>query len=229
MRSGPSLAAALPSVLLAVAGCALVWVGGCGVATGFRLRSPRTLSCEEFYAKPPASEHVRLTGCRTRLFDASYRERFGAIQEVFAPVVPLREQETVDIRLVLATKDPDARALIKDMRELEKQGDKAAGFAFLSKNAARMVVSRDLQGMIRQGVDRNDETLRKLKEIESNLVEDFAILDEGRRPGLVMPLALIAGGLLCWGLAVRLLVRRRRTSTPNATSGLQAPSGAATP
>lgn len=228
MRPRLSRAALVTAGLVAVAGCVLVVVGGCGVATGFRLRSPVTLSCEAFYAKPPASEHVRLTDCRTRFFDASCRESAGAIQEVFAPVVPLREGETVDIRLVLATRNADARALIAEMRANEKQGDKMAGLAFLSKNAARMVVSRDLQGMLRRKIDRNDPTLRALKEIESNLAEDFAILDEGRRPGLLIPFVVVAAGLLLWALAALLLLRLWKKPAAAPAPAPPAPSAAAT-
>jgi hypothetical protein len=108
------------------------------------------------------------------------------------------------------------------MRALDKQGDQAAGFAFLAKNAGRMVASRDLSGMIRREVDRNDPTLRRLREIENNLVEDFIVLDEGRRPGLAVPLALICGGLLAWGAAL-VLVLRGRLSAPAADAPAPAP------
>jgi hypothetical protein len=213
---------------LIVVAVALMGAGGFGVVRGIGNREPQTLSCAEFYAQRPSAAWLRLTDCRIRLFDAAYRESFGAVREVLAPVVPTREDATIEIRLVVATRDPDALALVKEMRVLDKKDDPGAGLAFLAKNAKRMVASRDIQGTLRTEVDRGDPAFVKLRDLENNLVRDFAVLDEGRNPSLVGSLSLLAGALLLGALGLVLIARAgARRAARHAAESDAGPAGAA--
>jgi hypothetical protein len=196
---GKAVAASKGSGLLGKLGCllmlALLWAGGQGVYEGLRNRSPETLTCEAAQAMPPPSTWVHLTGCRVNVLEAAYKTRFGVpTDDIF---IPLKAGGGGDkaIRLVLATKDPDIVAVVKEMSALDGN-DKKAFFSFLAKNARRLVRDKDVTGMVQSGIDKDDKIHRRLKEQNKDLADDFLVIDEGREPRLVWSLVLLGGGIL---------------------------------
>jgi hypothetical protein len=186
---------------------ALLWGGGQGVYVGMKNRQPTSLSCADFYAGRPKSEWLKLTGCRLSYLGATYRERFGDIREVFVPVLPVGERRDKTIRLVLATEDAETIALLKEMKKASEQDQKAL-FGFLAQNAKRLFVERDVEGTLQTGIDRSEKTMKKLRQAEKDLADDFAVLDEGKKPSLFASLALLGGGLLGGLLLIALAARK---------------------
>jgi hypothetical protein len=186
--------------LLGKLGCllmlALMWAGGQGVYEGLRNRTPETMSCEAAQATPPRSSWVHLTGCRVNVLEAAYKTRFGIpTDDIFIPLKAGTGGGDKTIRLVLATKDPDIVAVVKEMSALDGN-DKKAFFSFLAKNVRRLVRDKDVTGMVQSGIDKDDKIHRRLKEQNKDLADDFLVIDEGREPRLLWSLVLLGGGLL---------------------------------
>jgi hypothetical protein len=175
---------------------ALLWAGGQGAYEALRNRSPETMTCEAAQATPPRSAWVHLTGCRVNVLEAAYKTRAGvATDDIFVPLTSGGQGGDKAVRLVLATKDPDVVAVVKEMSALDEKDTKAL-FSFLAKNAKRLVRVKDVTGMVQAGIDKDDKVYRRLKEVNKDLAADFLVIDEGRQPRLLWSLVLLGGGLL---------------------------------
>jgi hypothetical protein len=175
---------------------ALLWAGGQGVYEALRNRAPESMSCEAAQATPPRSQWVHLTGCKLNVLEAAYKTRAGvATDDIFIPLSAGGKDGDKTVRLVLATKDPDIVAVVKEMSALD-ESDKKAFWAFLAKNAKRLVRDKDVTGMVQSGIDKNDKIHRRLRELNKDLAADFLVIDEGREPRLLWSLGLLGGGVL---------------------------------
>jgi len=175
---------------------ALLWAGGQGVYEALSNRSPESLSCEAAQTTPPRSGWVHITGCKVNVLEAAYKTRAGvATDDIFIPLTAGGQGGAKTVRLVLATKDPDIVAVVKEMSALD-QNDKKAFFSFLAKNAKRLIRDKDVSGMVQSGIDKNDKIHRRLKELNQDLAADFLVIDEGREPRLLWSLSLLGGGVL---------------------------------
>ena len=176
---------------------ALLWAGGQGVYEAVRNRAPESLSCEQAQKTPPRSAWVHLTGCSVNVMEAAYKVTSAGqpTDDIFIPLTAKEPGETKTVRFVLATKDPDIVAVVKEMTAVDGK-DQSAFFAFLGKNANRLVRDKDVTGMVQSGISKNDSIHKRLRELNKGLVEDFVVIDEGREPALMWSLLLLAGGVI---------------------------------
>ena len=174
---------------------ALLWAGGQGVYEVLQNRSPESLTCEAAQAAPPRSAWLHITGCKVNVLEAAYRTRAGvATDDIYVPLTAGGAGGHKIVRLVLATKDPEIVAVVKEMAALD-ENDKKAFFSFLAKNAKRLIRDKDVTGMVQSGIDKNDKVHRRLKELNKDLADDFLVIDEGREPRLLWSLVLLGGGV----------------------------------
>lgn len=173
----------------------LLWGGGQGVYEALRNRSPETVSCEQAEKTPPTASWLHLTGCRLNVMEAAYKTRFGLpTDDIFIPLTSTGPGKKT-VRFVLATKDPDIIAVVKEMAALDQKDSKAL-FGFLAKNAKRLIREKDVKGMVQSGIDKNDKIHKRLRETNKDLVDDFVVIDEGREPGFLWSAVLLTIGLL---------------------------------
>lgn len=174
---------------------ALLWGGGQGVYEALRNRSPQEMTCEQAEKTPPSGSWLHLTGCRVNVMEAAYKTRFGVpIDDIFIPLTSAGPGKK-PVRFVLATKDPEIIAVVKEMAALDEK-DKGALFTFLAKNAKRLVRDKDVKGMVQSGIDKNDKVQRRLRDVNKDLVADFVVIDEGREPGFLWSAFLLTGGVV---------------------------------
>jgi len=175
---------------------ALLWAGGQGVYEGLRNRTPQTMTCEEAEKTPPTGSWLKLTGCRVNVIEAVYKTRFGApTDDIFIPLTASGPNRAKAVRFVVATRDPDIVALVKEMAAIDDKS-KGASFAFLAKNLHRLVRDKDVMGMVQSGIDKDDKTHKRLRELNKDLVEDFVVIDEGRQPSLFKSFLILGGGIV---------------------------------
>jgi hypothetical protein len=172
-----------------------LWAGGQGVYEAVRDRTPQSMTCDEAQTTPPSAAWIHLTGCRVNVMEAAYKTRLGVpTGDIFIPLAPRDRRASGPVHFVLATKDPDIVAVAKEMAALDGK-DTGAAFAFLAKNAKRLIRDKDVTGMVQSGIDKDDKLHRRLRELNKDLVADFVVVDEGRRPNPLVSLLLLVGGL----------------------------------
>lgn len=79
----------------------------------------------------------------------------------------------------------------------------------MKRQAAQILVKRDVSGLIRFGMDEDSKTRSKLEGLDMNLAKDFVILNDGEKPDLLKGVLMLAGGLV-----LGLYLLRRAGSQP---------------
>jgi len=95
----------------------------------------------------------------------------------------------------LATRDQEVVDLAKKMSKIDSKDIKAM-LGFVAENAKRLRYEKDVEGMVRSGIDRDDKVLKHLREKKEGLAADFVALDDGRKPGFLWSALLLGAGVL---------------------------------
>jgi len=173
---------------------ALLWAGGQGSYEAIRYRQREETTCEAAQVKLPQSAWIHLSGCRVDLTAAAYKTAGSSpTGDIYVPLIP-KEPGSRPVRIVLATRDPEIVTVVTDLAALDAK-DKGALFAFVARNARRLVREKDVTGMLESGLDRDDKLHARLRELDKDLVEDFVVLVEGKEPHPMRSVALLAGGI----------------------------------
>ena len=174
----------------------LLWGGGQGVYQAVTNRAPTEVTCADLDLGLPKGAWLRVSGCTGSLLDASFKTRLGVVTEVYLPLHAKRDGETEPpAHLVLATRDREVVDLAKKMSKIDSKDIKAM-LGFVAENAKRLRHEKEVEGMVRSGIDSDDKVLKHLREKKEGLAADFVVLDDGRKPGFLSALLLGAGVLL---------------------------------
>jgi hypothetical protein len=170
----------------------LLWSGGQGVYTAVKNRKPITMSFSEFEKAKPEAKWLALTGCTLDLTDAAYRTIKGSQRpiELYVPVYPNDSKEG-KIQVLLATKSPDLIQTVMEVNALESRADAKA---YDEKNHDRLFPKRDIKGLVRYGIELNDNDRRKIAGLLENAAKNFIIVDDTKSPELSKSLGLLLGG-----------------------------------
>lgn len=177
--------------LAILGGLYLLWAGGQGIYTAVTNREPLQVACDSYGEVKPTSEWLELTGCTLSLMEASYTEENKRVVELFIPARGENSQEGSPIHVLVATKDPTLLSLANQLITIE---DEQALMTFAMQNNQALGAQRDVRGLVRYGVDLDDDERDQLKNLDSTLAPDFVILDDGKQPGLGLPLGMFSGG-----------------------------------
>lgn len=172
----------------------LLWGGGQGVYVGMKNRAPVEITVAEFIRAHPDAEWVTLKDARLNLLESAHRERLGKIAEIYIPVRPVGESEEAPVRILLETKNPETIAALEKIKQAGDSEEEALDA--LAETADKLVVTRDISGLIQFGIDSDSKTRRKLSELDMNLADNFVILEEGAKPDLSMSVGLLVVGVL---------------------------------
>jgi hypothetical protein len=185
--------------LVAFGACYLMWMGGQGMYTSIKNRTPMELACENYDDVKPNKEWLKLTGCELNLLESSYMERSGKVVELFIPARGPGEEEGDPIHVLLATDDRELLALANEMMKLETDAQLMSYFA---KHRDQLYLRRDIEGLVRYGVDLDDDDRDDLQGLDESLAPGFVIVDDGKRPGFAKSLGFLGGGtILLLGLS----------------------------
>jgi hypothetical protein len=168
-------------IFLAFIALVMLWGGGQGVYVSVTNTSPSRYSVKEYIDNKPSAKWLQLSGARLDLTAVTYSSTFGVgdAKEVYIPVVPIGQEESQEIHLLLATKDPKILETVDKLRALKSE-DEVMQFIF--KNASSLLIERDVEGLIRFGLEFKEDDKHALKRENPNLSEDFVVIDEGTKP-----------------------------------------------
>ena len=170
-----------------------MWMGGQGLYTSIKNRAPMELACEHYDDVKPNKEWLRLTGCELNVMESSYMEENGKVVELFIPARGPGEEEGDPIYVLVATDDKELLVLSNEMMNLETEAELMRYFA---KHRSQLHFKRDVQGLVRYGVDLDDSDRAELAGLDSALASDFVIVDDGNDPGFGKSLGFLGGGIV---------------------------------
>ena len=187
-------------ILLFFVTITLIWSGAQSLYTNLTNSKSTTYTIEEYLEKRPDDKWLELTGCRLDLMDSAYQEsRFGDdIKEVYIPVSAPKESadsENAPVQILFTTKDPEIIALLKEAGSVQSDED---AMRFALGNLDKLYPTRDISGLVRFGIDMRDKEADELRKLNSNLVEDFIMIDDGKKPEWTGAIALPIGLLLAY-------------------------------
>lgn len=195
----------------------LLWGGGQGVYTALTNREPVRLSYDEYIATKPKASWLELADCVVAVPEAAVKKGRVAktSKEAF---IPLHSPNAKDdkVHVLLATSDAETLGLL---RQLEEAPNDVEALKLLVERKDDLYTKRTVQGLVRFGVDMKGKDRAKLASLDQNLVDDFIVLDEGRKPEMGMSLSLLGLGLLLGGF----WVRSANKSAPRSGSGSNPP------
>jgi hypothetical protein len=171
----------------------LIWSGGQGLYAVVKNRTPAEIPCGDYEDVMPSQEWLRLTGCSLDVLDSSYMENNGRIVELFIPARGRGGREGDVIYVLVATKDETLLSVANRMMEIE---DEAEAMRFYLENRGTLTATRDVEGLVRYGVDLDDDHREQLAGLDSTLAPNFVILDEGKKPRFGKSLGFLGGGLV---------------------------------
>jgi hypothetical protein len=195
---------------LAVAGALwLIVFGGKEVRDAAMFRTPKTITCEQFTKSPPGEGWYKVTDAAILLTEASFmvhKSKYDTnnidpdkIEAVYLPVHPMPKASAefkpdAQVGLILRTKDPSILAKVKEMHALpdnEKQVEK-----WMDDHLTELLITRDITGMVESGLESDNDTRSQLAKLESSLMPNYAIMDEGKKPSIGIAGAKLTGGIL---------------------------------
>lgn len=177
--------------LVAFGALYLMWMGGQGLYTSIKNRAPMELACENYDDVKPSKEWLKLTGCELNVLESSYMEQNDKVVELFIPARGPGEDEGDPIYVLVATEDEELLGLADEMMSLESEAELITYFA---RHRDRLYVKRDVQGLVRYGVDLDDSDRADLAGLDDSLAADFVIIDDGKKPGFAKSLGFLGGG-----------------------------------
>ena len=179
--------------IAAIGALYLMCMGGQGLYTSVKNRTPMELACEHYDEVKPNKEWLRLTGCELNLMESSYMEENGKAVELFIPARGPGEEEGGPIYVLVATDDKELLALTNEMMTFETERELESYFA---RNRSKLHFKRDVQGLVRYGVDLDSSDRAELAGLDAALASDFVIVDDGKDPGFAKSLGFLGGGIV---------------------------------
>jgi len=202
MKRFASATGGIKGVLLLVIGAAgFLWLGGQGLYTALTNRTPAVIGCAEYLQQRPTQTWLLLKGCRLNMIRASAAASrvAGTVTQVYVPLAGA-ETDRGTIKALLATKDASIVALATEMRTVK---DEKEALTFGINNLQRLFPTRDVQGLVRFGINVRDHDREELAKLNPNLDPNFVVIDEGEQPEWTMSLVWLGFGLV---LAVSLVL-----------------------
>lgn len=172
-------------------------------------RTPAEITLAEFHKHRPAARWLKLTECELDLLNARH---FNYVESDHAPefLVPLRPvgaETNAPIHALLSLQDEklevqvDAIAIADITRTLGP---------YLATNTEPLTIERDIEGVVRFGLENIVENREELRSLHPRLAEDFVIIDAGAKPSWLVA-AMLPAGL---GIAIWLWRNRREKKEP---------------
>ena len=182
---------------LTLACFAMIFAGSQAAYTFLTNRAPLKIPLANYQKEKPTAKWLHLTGCELDLFGARH---FNYIESDHAPemLIPLKSPGASNqfVHALLAIRDDKLQLQIEALSLAESNYDPDAP---PPTNAAPQIVIRDIQGLVRFGIELETEEREELLSLHPGLAQDFVILDEGHKPSWLLALMAPAGvALMLW-------------------------------
>lgn len=202
---------------LTLACFAMIFAGSQAAYTYLTNREPLKIPLATYQKQKPSAKWLHLTECELDLLGARH---FNYIESDHAPemLIPLKTAGATNhlVYVLLAIRDDKLKLQIEALSLAEAIYNPDAP---APTNDAPQIVSRDIQGLARFGIELNTEERAELLSLHSGLAEDFVILDEGEKPSLLLALMAPAGVALMLWLIVSSLRNFKQTTARLAAPG----------
>jgi hypothetical protein len=178
--------------ILIIGTIALLWGGGQKIYTGIINRTPASFPLADYEKAKPPAHWLKLTDCRLSVGEAMVRkDSSNSVAELFIPLRP-PGPSSGKAQVLLATKDT---GLLLVWAQVDSVRSEQQAIEVLTTHRDKLY-NRQVQGLVRYGIDLKDKDRRELAKLGSTLASDFIILDDGEKPSLGLGLLMFFGGLL---------------------------------
>jgi hypothetical protein len=176
-----------------------MWWGAHHIKLAVEEREPLEISCADYLANKPAAHYLRLTGCEPDFEHMAKETTDGHVTAVYVPLRPIGETGAPHIVL-----ERDDEEICHFVRSSALPNELSAEDKLVVESLAE-----PQEGVVKFGIDLSEKTRAKLKDLNPELADDFALLDESARPHLWWGLIACAASLLGLGWVLRAIARRR--------------------
>ncbi|MCP4804295.1 MAG: hypothetical protein GY913_23210 [Proteobacteria bacterium] len=183
-------------------GIALMIGGGQGLYTRITNTSPTTMSCADYIAERPSAKWVELQGCTLAVLESSHEESIGGgIERLYIPVyaTPADDEEyATEIVVMISTESPE---YIRSYQLLEGIATEEQLLSLMIEHYDELYLEPEsITGLVRFGIELQDEEADQLRSLDENVVHDFVILDDDEEPKFVFSAGMFGlGGLFFFG------------------------------
>jgi len=184
-------------------------------------REQRAVTISDVASAMSGTRWVRLNGGRLEIADSIWSSGRGGITDIYVPLVDPSDPRIV--RVLVATRDDATHALVTEIADRERMKQDVDGF--VRANRARLSVQRDIEGVVRRGVDRDTATEQGIRQhAPFGLAPEFWVIDEGKRPSRLPSIAAIVGERSrCLRRSTSFAVARRSPTNPGRATTSSSP------
>jgi hypothetical protein len=171
---------------------ALLWGGGQKIYTGLMNSSPTSLTLAEYEKTKPPAHWLKLSDCQLSVAECLVRQDASkSVTEIF---IPLRAKGGAagKSQVLFATKDAGLMLVNAQLGSVKSEQE---AISVLTTHRDKLY-NREVQGLVRYGIDLKDKDRRELATLGPSLASDFIILDDGAKPSLGLGFLMLVGGLL---------------------------------
>ncbi len=186
------------SLFLIIVAISLLWGGGQGLFTAITNLKPKEYAVEEYLNHRPSAKWLRLKGGVVDLTGLTYSSFLGVgtITEIYVPIRPSTASSNDEVHILFATKEPSLLAKAEKLRQLRTESE---ALRYLQAHRDELIFPRELEGLIRFGIEFKDRDERWLRTHNENLADDFVVLADGERPEFMVYAFLFLGGVAVSG------------------------------
>ena len=174
--------------LLVILAAACIWIGAQGLLSAVSFGTPAEYTIEEFISKRPGEEKVTLTGVQMDISLAIYASS-GKSKNYYVAARPAEWTAKEQIHLLIAVQDPEILKVIHELEEIEVELQDE----FMLENSDRVFVEKSITGRLRGHGGLDEDVENNLRKFETNLAQDFFVLEEKGRPNWFRIACLPAG------------------------------------
>ena len=187
---------------------ALIVGGGQSFYTGLTNRKPLVVEISDFDPSKDDSKWLKITGGELDMINASYEtsKLSDSPKEVYIPLVaPGVDSTESPIQILFKTKDEEMIGLLNEMKAIDEKsgGDPMEAMkAMIAFGPDRLRPQRDVEGLVQFGID-SDSGEDKVRGLYDNLAENSVVIENGKKPSMMIGLLMLVIGLVIVGFLVK--------------------------
>ena len=199
---------------------ALIVGGGQSFYTGLTNRKLVEVGITDFDPAKNDSKWLKITGGELDIINASYEasKLTDIPKEVYVPLVaPGVDSTESPIQILFKTKDEEVIGLLKELKKADEEtgGDPMKAIqAMVAIGKERLRPQRDIEGLVQFGID-SDSGEDKVRKLYDNLAENSVVIENGKKPSMMLGLLMLVVGLVIVGFLVKGM-KTKEVSMPSA-------------
>ncbi len=206
-----SASAKILALCLVFASLLLFGFGGKLLKESLAYSELKRISYEECRKNPPTSGWYQITGCRVDLSDSVEELQNNIPVRAYAPIYAAQDAQQKRTSIFAEVNDSRSMSLLLDAFQQERFHGKSAYARWFQEHRAQMIVTKDVEGLIYQGIYRPTVDLNaKFAEVSDTDFSQFTMVAEGWKPDTKRAYTELTIGGACLIVAGILFLRDRR-------------------